>query len=64
MTREEQSMAEYLDNLGVDVARKCTWDGTAIVAVMMEALTDANFHSLRMRFEDAFNNYIEDEGIL
>jgi hypothetical protein len=52
------------DTIGVDVARKCSWDGTAIVAVMMAALTDANFHSLRSRFEDAFNNYIEDVGQL
>ena len=51
-----------IQDAGINVARQCTWDGKAIVAVMMEALTDANFHSLRIRFEDAFNNYIEDEG--
>jgi hypothetical protein len=60
MTREEEQMAEYIDTLGIDVARKCTWDGTTIVAVMMAALTDANFHSLRSRFEDAYNNYLEE----
>jgi len=62
MTREDQAMADYLDTLGIEVARNCSWSGEAIVAVMMNALTDANYHSLRNRLEDAINNYIEDCG--
>jgi hypothetical protein len=53
---------DELQDIGVDVARQCTWDGNAIVKAFFEALTDANYHSLRSRLEDAINNYIEDCG--
>lgn len=53
---------EDIQRLGVDVASKCGWRGQLIIDVMFEALTDANYHSLRSRLEDAINNYIEDCG--
>ncbi len=51
---------EQLENLGVNVARQCTWDGDAIIAAFFASLTDANFHTLRSRLEDAYNNYLEE----
>jgi hypothetical protein len=53
---------EDIQELGIEVASKCGWRGSFIIDVMLEALTDANYHSLRSRLEDAINNYIEDEG--
>ena len=37
--------------LAVHVSRCCEWDGEDICAVFLEALTDANFHTLREKLE-------------
>ena len=44
---------QELVNLALSVSSKCRWDGLAVCAVFLEALTDANFHMLRDRLEDA-----------
>ena len=51
---------EQIEEQGVKLSQRCNWDGTAIFAIAMEALTDANFHTLRCRLEDAYNNYVEE----
>jgi hypothetical protein len=42
-----------LDTLATYISRKCKWDGEEICAVFLEALTDANFHTLRAVLEEA-----------
>jgi hypothetical protein len=49
-----------INDLAVHVSRNCEWDGVAIMAVMFDALTDANFHTLRSRLEQAYENYKEE----
>jgi hypothetical protein len=44
---------DELHSLAVHVSRNCEWDGEDICAVFLEALTDANFHSLRAVVEEA-----------
>lgn len=51
---------DRLQDIGVNVARQCTWDGDAIVKAFFEALTDANFHTLRVRLNDTYLNYLDD----
>jgi hypothetical protein len=46
-----------IDALGVSVSRQCEWDGDAIYRVLLDALTDANFHELRTRLEVAGEAY-------
>jgi len=53
---------DEIQDLGVNVARQCTWDGDAIVKVFFEALTDANFHNLRVRLNDTYLDYLDDCG--
>jgi hypothetical protein len=45
---------------GSTIAKQCGWEGEAITKVFFEALTDANYHTLRSRLEDAYNNYLEE----
>ena len=40
-----------IPRLAVHVSRCCEWDGEDICAVFLEALTDANFHTLREKLE-------------
>ena len=51
---------DEINDLAVHVSRNCEWDGNAIMAVMLEALTDANFHTLRGRLEQAYEHYKEE----
>ena len=51
---------DQLNALGVRVARQCDWDGDAIIEVFFEALTDANFHNLRVRLNDTYLDYLDD----
>lgn len=51
---------EQLEDIGVNVARQCTWDGNAIVQAFFASLTDANFHTLRVRLNDTYLNYLDD----
>jgi len=48
-----------LVNLALSVSRECRWDGLAVCAVFLEALTDANFHMLRERLEDAIKKELK-----
>jgi hypothetical protein len=41
-----------IPRLAVHVSRCCEWDGEDICAVFLEALTDANFHTLREKLEE------------
>lgn len=51
---------DEINDLAVHVSQSCEWDGNAIMAVMLEALTDANFHTLRSRLEQAYEHYKEE----
>lgn len=51
---------ETLEDMGVALSQMCKWDGYDIIKVSFAALTDANFHTLRSRLEDAFNAYTEE----
>lgn len=53
---------DELQNLGVNIARQCTWDGDAIIKAFFEALTDANFHNLRYKLNDTYLDYLDDCG--
>jgi hypothetical protein len=53
---------EDIQELGIDVASKCGWRGQLIIDVMLEALTDANFHTLRVRLNDTYLDYLDDCG--
>lgn len=50
-----------IDELAAHVSQKCKWDGRDILHVMLEALTDANFHTLRDRLETEANAYFAEE---
>ncbi len=44
---------------GQEVAEKTGWDGLEISLIFLEALTDANFHSLRKKLEVIINEEFE-----
>ena len=46
--------------LGSDIAEQCGWGRETLMDVFFAALTDANYHTLRSRLEDAYNNYLEE----
>ena len=46
--------------LGSDIAKQCGWGRETLMDVFFAALTDANYHTLRSRLEDAYNNYLEE----
>lgn len=46
MTQQE------ISTLASDIAEKTGWDGLEICDIFLEALTEANFHSLRKKLED------------
>jgi hypothetical protein len=50
-----------IDELASHVSRKCQWDGRDILHVMLEALTDANFHTLREQLEATSKEYFDKE---
>lgn len=39
----------------IQIAEKTQWDGLEISLIFLEALTDANFHSLRKKLEAVIN---------
>ena len=57
-TAQEPSDQDLV-NLALSVSRECRWDGLAVCAVFLEALTDANFHMLRERLEDAIKKELK-----
>ena len=61
---ESEDMAQEpsdqdLVNLALSVSRECRWDGLAVCAVFLEALTDANFHMLSERLEDTIKKELK-----
>lgn len=44
---------------GQDIASELKWNGKLICEVFLEALTDANFHSLRKELEKVINKEFE-----
>ena len=49
-----------VEALGSDIAKQCGWGCETLMDVFFAALTDANYHTLRSRLEDAYNNYLEE----
>lgn len=43
------------------IAMQCEWDGGKIFTVMCDALTEANFHTLRVRLESTFADWLYEE---
>ena len=56
---DNQPTNQELVNLALSISTQCRWDGLAICAVFLEALTDANFHMLRERLEDAIKKELK-----
>jgi len=49
-----------IPRLAVHVSRCCEWDGEDICAVFLEALTDANFHTLREKLEKVIKKELKE----
>jgi hypothetical protein len=45
------------------IAKDCHYDGERIFALMMDSLTDANFHELRSKLESTFADWLYEEQI-
>ena len=43
-----------IQDMALTVSYRCEWDGADICEVFLEALTDANFHTLREILEKEF----------
>jgi hypothetical protein len=43
--------------VGAKLAARFMWNDAPIMECMLEALTDANFHSLRAQIEDLYMNH-------
>lgn len=56
---DKQTTAE----LALTVSRSCSWQGEDICEVFLEALTDANFHTLRGLLESYIKDYFENEAL-
>ena len=48
-----------IQNMALDVSYRCEWNGEDICAVFLEALTDANFHTLREILEKEIKKEFE-----
>jgi hypothetical protein len=46
---------QEINILAQEIAEKTQWDGLEISKIFLEALTDANFHSLRKQLEIIIN---------
>ena len=55
-----------IQNMALDVSYRCEWDGEDICDVFLEALTDANFHTLRETLEKEIKKEFEriDKAVL
>jgi hypothetical protein len=52
-----------IQDMALTVSYRCEWDGEDICAVFLEALTDANFHTLRGQLEGHIKEYLEKENL-
>lgn len=43
------------------IAKGCHYDGERIFALMMDSLTDANFHELRNKLESTFADWLYED---
>ena len=48
-----------IQTIALDVSYRCEWDGDLICAIFLEALTDANFHTLREILEKEIKKEFE-----
>lgn len=53
----DPASADDLETLGILVSKYCEWEGEKIIKVMLEALTDSNFHSLAEELKKTANDY-------
>jgi hypothetical protein len=49
--------------LSENLAHDCKWDAKLISDVYLEALTDANFHTLKKALEPIILKYFEDDNL-
>jgi hypothetical protein len=50
-----------IQTIALDVSYRCEWDGDLICAIFLEALTDANYHTMRKKLEEVIR---EELGII
>ena len=48
-----------IHTIALDVSYRCNWDGDLICAIFLEALTDANFHTLREKIAEVIREEFE-----
>ena len=48
-----------IQTIALDVSYRCNWDGDLICAIFLEALTDANFHTLREKLAEVIREEFE-----
>ena len=53
------TIADFLESLGKDVARKCHWDKDDILTVCLQALSDANYHTEAMQIVELMDKPFE-----
>jgi len=55
-----------IQDMALTVSYRCEWNGEDICAVFLEALTDANFHTLRETLEKEIKKEFEriDKAVL
>jgi hypothetical protein len=51
---------DNLDALSVELAQMLNWSGDLVMYVMLQALTDSNFHELRGRVEALYLQYLKE----
>jgi hypothetical protein len=49
-----------IQTIALDVSYRCNWDGPDICAIFLEALTDANYHTLREILEEIIKKEFEE----
>ena len=42
---------QKIQDMALNVSYRCEWDGDLICAIFLEALTDANYHTMREKLE-------------
>ena len=55
-----------IQTIALDVSYRCNWDGDLICAIFLEALTDANYHTMREKLEKVIKKEFEriDKAVL
>lgn len=55
---------EQVTKKAQEIANECQFDGELITQILFEALTDANFHTLRKKLEEVAHNEFEEDSKL